>query len=130
MPAPNPQEPQGLIEYLVHGTKQSDHRATQIENDNHYGPWIDPELLNGYLAVDAPKRTVQYRWNYKAGKPDFRGHVDGRGTISGDVIFYLDASIVLDHDITFITEISISDANFSWFKILVSSSDNSVVGYF
>jgi len=126
MPAPNPQHPVGLVEYLVSGTKQNEQRTTHIENDNHYGPWIDPVLLGNYVEADDPKRTVQYRWNYKAGKPDFRGYVNAYTATSGDIAFYIYSGFKLEHDISFLTDIQYSPTVTHIACVYIYRSDNSV----
>ena len=126
MPAPNPQHPSGLVEYLVNSAKSSEQRTTHIENDNHYGPWIDPVLVNGYAEVAAPQRTVQYRWNYKAGKLDFRGHLSTDIAVSPSIAFYIDPAINLEHDYSFITDIRTGSSTYQTARVYINSSGGAV----
>ena len=126
MPLPKHSEPDGLVEYLVKGTKSNDSRATNLEKDNHYGPWIDPVLLNSFSAPVAPQRSVQYRWNYKAGKPDFRGHLNSYGAVTGTIAFYIDDAYPLEHDISFVTDIRTGASTYQTARVYINSSGGAV----
>jgi len=128
MPAPNPQEPDGLVEYLIHGTKHSRKRVEVIEGDNHYGPWIDPELLNGFAAVDPPLKTVQYRYNYKSGSLNFRGHINAENGYPATVAFYIDEVYWPSHDKSYLTDIQTDLlGNFNSCRVMISSVDGSII---
>jgi hypothetical protein len=107
MPLPKSQKPDGLVEYLVRGTKHNDNRTTDIEKDNHYGPWIDPDLLNDWGPANPPRRTVQYRYNYKAGKLEFRGHVDASNAVSNTTVFTVDDAYIPNITVDTVTHILI-----------------------
>ena len=125
MPAPKPQQPHGLIEYLVSGTKDSDSRATALERDNNYSPWVTATLLNSYAAPAAPMIGARYRWDYKAGALEFGGHIDTSGATTDTVAFVLMQPFRPDHDISFITDIY-NGATFSIARCFINSVNGEV----
>jgi hypothetical protein len=126
MPAPDPHKPPGLVEYLVHGNRDSDKRLVLRENDRHITAWVTPTLINSYAGPVPPKRMVQYRLHLKTDSIAFRGHIDVTGAASGNVAFYLLEPFWRDHDIHFSTSVETSLNVFQNALVKIESTNGAV----
>mgnify|MGYP001241771587 CR=1 FL=1 len=119
-------EPPGTVDWLAGRAQSNAKGVARVEGDRGYSPWITPTLLNGYADPDAPMRTVQYRWDFKADKPDFRGHIDASAATSDTIAFYISTAYSIEYDISFVTDIKIGTSIYQSARVFINSTDNSI----
>jgi len=111
MPAPNDNNPQDPLEYLVHGTKSADKRNTVLENEHGASGWVNPVLINNFAAPPAPYTSVQYRWHFKSGSLEFRGYVDAYSAVTNTAAFVIIQAMRPAHNVSFLVDMETVNAS-------------------
>jgi hypothetical protein len=129
MPAPNAERQQDPIAWLARGVADSYKNMSVEEAKSETSAWITPTLLDPYAAPPAPRRHVQYRYNHRLDKHDFRGHVDAGDAEPATTIFTIIDPFILDYTYDFATHFVTSGTVFVIAHIVVSAVSGNVVAY-
>ena len=105
MPASDKQPSNDFIPWLTE-TSQSAHKGVRsLDNDPTATGWIEPTLLNSFVAPAAPMTRVRYRLHRRTNSLEFAGHIDATAATINTVAFILIQPYWPDYDISFLTDI-------------------------
>lgn len=128
MPAPDKQPSTDFIPWLAEGVHGSSKGVTGLQQDPTVTGWIEPALLNGFVAPPAPMTTVAYRLHTKTTALEFKGHIDATNAVTGNVAFYIIQPFWHPHDISFITDMD-DGITFVPARVKIVAADGAVLIY-
>ena len=105
MPAPDKQPSNDFIPWLTERSQTAARGVQSLDNDPTATGWIEPTLLNSFVAPPAPMTRVRYRLHRRMNDLEFAGHIDATGATSNTVAFIIIQPFWPEYTISFLTDI-------------------------
>jgi len=126
MPTPDKQPSNDFIPWLTERSQTAARGVQSLDNDPTTTGWIEPTLLNSFVAPAAPKTRIRYRLHGRTNSLEFAGHIDVSAATTNTVAFVLIQPFWPEYDISFLTDMSTGATTFAVSRVFISSINGNV----